>query len=389
MDFPFIDYFRIFSNSGNLSLNKRTSCLLRCCCIVILALNAFHVPQRSNNMSIDPQLVYVGLWTDYTRGSVLGAVITVPTSVSAVLIASLAIFVQIVGVCLWYLVRFALHQTRVTNQAVHPSTRQIQAILRNDDSATSTAVKLMKLTWRWRGRALPVGATSALAVAAVTFAAAVAVAGVLSSTTISSNGINVLLRSNNCGSWIDLDASLDADRDKFAVLVVSTVENNKLGARYARQCYNTTAPDETCHGFSVSSVPWKTDYSAPCPFAVGMCNGSAMTLDTGRLNSNTILGFNVPANQQIDIRTITTCAPVQQEGFVNQVPFTRTTSYASGVPAAPPSETVRAQASYYLYGSNDGDNFTVSLDLDTSLMNHGYSVRYKHLTSFERYSSSA
>jgi hypothetical protein len=41
-----------------------------------------------------------------------------------------------------------------------------------------------------------------------------------------------------------------------------------------------------------------------------------MTLDTGRLNSNDVLGFNFPKEQHVDYRQVTTCAPITQSGFL-------------------------------------------------------------------------
>jgi len=132
-------------------------------------------------MSVDPANVYVGLWSDWTKGRILGAVITVPSWAGTVVVAMLAVFIHAAGMHLWHLVRFALHQLLTTDKGIHPIGLQAQLLLRNDDSAGSTGVRLLKLLWHWRGRSAPLVRPSALGVIGLIFAACIALTGTFSS----------------------------------------------------------------------------------------------------------------------------------------------------------------------------------------------------------------
>ncbi|KAK0717786.1 hypothetical protein B0T26DRAFT_626053, partial [Lasiosphaeria miniovina] len=75
--------------------------------------------------------VYVGAWSDWTKGRIMGAVITVPSWAGGLVVALLAVFIHAASIHLWHLVRFALHQILTTDKGIHPIGRQVQALLRN------------------------------------------------------------------------------------------------------------------------------------------------------------------------------------------------------------------------------------------------------------------
>jgi len=330
-------------------------------------------------MSVDPNNVYVGLWTDVTRGRILGAVITLPSSAGAVFIALLAVFVHVAGIHLWHLVRFALHQFQATDKGLHPLARQVQAVLRNNGSAASTGLRLLELLWHWRGRSAPLGAASGLGVAGLAFAACIALAGVSSSTILDTTNVVVLLSSPHCGKFDKrgLDAEeIVLNSAKLVAYLSYEQEHTSLSSTYARQCYNGTSPPEACNGFAVPNITWSTDYHASCPFSEQMCIGAAMAEDTGRLNSNAVFGLNFPVDQQVDFRRLLTCVPIAQDGFVSTLPYTLTTGSNSSA-AGLVVENRTANISYYSYGpAVDGSNFTILLDSYIAGELSGYYLRY-------------
>ncbi|KAI1769869.1 hypothetical protein F4818DRAFT_311894 [Hypoxylon cercidicola] len=75
----------------------------------------------------------------------------------------------------------------------------------------------------------------------------------------------------------------------------------------------STTAGKDCDFFTTHNINWTANWLAKCPFDESMCVGPAMQLDTGRINSNIILGINSPLQDQVDFRKITTCAPITQE----------------------------------------------------------------------------
>jgi hypothetical protein len=129
------------------------------------------------------------------------------------------------------------------------------------------------------------------------------------------------------------------------------IEGMRDGIRYALDCYNGTS-ERRCGEFAVPNIKWSTDYLAPCPFASDMCVGPAMKQDTGRMNSNNILGFNFPKSDQISLRKVTTCAPIRQDGFVQKLEI----EVAYAIPSTNQSLNDTMYAYSYQYGqSNSAD----------------------------------
>ena len=70
------------------------------------------------NMGITSDDIYTGLWTNWARGYVFGATITVPSSTGAILTAILAIFVQLAANHIWHLVAYIIHRIRDTDKVL-------------------------------------------------------------------------------------------------------------------------------------------------------------------------------------------------------------------------------------------------------------------------------
>jgi hypothetical protein len=93
--------------------------------------------------------VFVGYWTDWSNGRVLGASITVPDSSGRYILSGTATFIGIVAGFAWALVVYFLHNTRVRvnrdsdledEDLLH---LQQQVSLRNSQSMLSTASELL------------------------------------------------------------------------------------------------------------------------------------------------------------------------------------------------------------------------------------------------------
>ncbi|KAI1279385.1 hypothetical protein F5Y07DRAFT_387531 [Xylaria sp. FL0933] len=299
-------------------------------------------------MSIASKDVFTGMWADWSKDSqVLGSTITLTSSGSRFLAAFLALYVSLSVSYLWLLVVYSIHRARysITGGKCRAIVRQQQALLKAGTSPASTSIRLIKLYWAYRFTPfawhqswlwITISALSALSSAA---------AGLFSSQIIDSSlYINVLTNSSNCGfvspqltSGGVNDPGVIASNQDLATLV-------DLASIYARDCYNSTSDKSQCNFFSSSTIPWETEWEAECPFE-NMCIGPAMRLDTGLLNSNSLLGINSPTADQIGLRKVTTCAPIRQEGFTVIEPESDGSNDVS-----------------YLYGPIQGDNATRTLN---------------------------
>ncbi len=84
----------------------------------------------------------------------------------------------------------------------------------------------------------------------------------------------------------------------------------------AQRCYNSTNT-ENCGPFATSTINWTTNWDKHCPFDESMCIGPAMQMDSGAINSNAMLGLNSSPEEQIELRKVSTCAPITQDQYTN------------------------------------------------------------------------
>src|SRR4051812_18731470 len=101
-------------------------------------------------MSIRPLDVYVGLWTDWSKSHpILGATITLPSSLAALLVAFLALFVSLVTSQFWRLLAYIIHYHRqdAIQGRCRPLLRQQQVVFKSGLPAVSTFIRLGKLFW--------------------------------------------------------------------------------------------------------------------------------------------------------------------------------------------------------------------------------------------------
>jgi hypothetical protein len=92
------------------------------------------------------------------------------------------------------------------------------------------------------------------------------------------------------------------------------------------------------------TLPYTISRDVTCPFNEKACNGSAISLDTGRLRSDIHLGVNTRPQDALSVRKVLTCVPLAGEkyatgwqqivpeiAFATGLPFdTKVKSYAFG-----------------------------------------------------------
>ncbi|KAH6982411.1 hypothetical protein EDB80DRAFT_825066 [Ilyonectria destructans] len=232
---------------------------------------------------------------------------------------------------------YALHQFRVGhNKRCDPAHLQIQTVLRNDVSAFSAIADAFCLFRAWDGmsfrlwkRLIP------LLSLAILLLVLPALASVFVSrlATGSEKNIAVLALPEECGLW-DFKWSLlnDASRPQGTQRTLSQqlnmIAHDVLDARlYARQFYTDSKPlSVSTSAFSVKKLPYSVR-KASCPFAEengknrclsnDVSSNTAMTWDSGKLDSNMHFGLNARPEDCVNVRKILTCSPVKVDDFVN------------------------------------------------------------------------
>lgn len=306
--------------------------------------------------------VHLGTWTNWSRGRIMGATLTVSRTDGNYLLSFTAFFISLVSARFWRIICFLLHNRLSTPEPRDALHHQRQAILRNSNSAASDLWRLLQLIWAWRGvagrllaRTLPLIATAVFSAAAFT------VAGGFSSQISTGIGNEVLLAGSNCGiTYTQGFSSAPATLSVF-------VANQALNAdNYAQQCYSAyTSHTFDCTSFIKPRLSSSVDFNAPCPFAnQGICrsNNSNIRLDTGYIDSSEHLGINAPANDRILFRSILECAPLVTENYSENVtlPTGNYTRYYYG-PKIKAAQNFTYQAptatSQYRYNKSFDDSF--------------------------------
>ncbi|EWG51926.1 hypothetical protein FVEG_16885 [Fusarium verticillioides 7600] len=90
--------------------------------------------------------VYTGSWTDWSRGPILGATITLSSRDASLLLAFIAAFVTVIAARLWVIMCFSAHQLLSTNGKNDGLYYQRQVILRNAKSAPAAAWLFLQQT---------------------------------------------------------------------------------------------------------------------------------------------------------------------------------------------------------------------------------------------------
>lgn len=264
--------------------------------------------------------VHLGFWTNWSYGKVNGATLTLTRLNGGLLIAFIAIFIGAAGKSFWRISCFLLHRMLSSSRPQDGIYHQLQAVLRNSDTAQDAAWSLGQVIWAWRVPARfrnPFPRLIAILTLAILISVSFGVAGVFSSHITTDTVNEVLLTGNNCGPLKGNDVE---DPEGYNLLFeplnwrrVTTYSN------YALQCYsgNVTAGAEDCHPYIKAKLKTTVTRNASCPFASEMCKSQNENLivDTGYLDSNDDLGINAPPKNRFQMRLIHQCAPIVTKGF--------------------------------------------------------------------------
>ncbi|KAI1120637.1 hypothetical protein F5Y10DRAFT_289494 [Nemania abortiva] len=283
---------------------------------------------------MDKANVYLGVWTNHSNGTILGATLTTTQRQGAILIAFTGFLIPVVASSFWKLACLILHRIHSTSEPRDAIHHQRQVILRNSPSPDTGLVSSIQAIWAWRTkrreslpRILPLVGYATTCISIFT------VAGGLSSQIYTAGSTQVLLKGEKCGI-----PYVKSSNDSAAMSYFS--ERTANAANYAQQCYGENYAGIGCDMFVTKSLPTVlTDYDADCPFQGHMCrgNGTSLRLDTGYIDSNHHLGLNLPKGRGFAYRTVLSCSPIITEGYTTSSIVGNRTSvnYHYGILRAP------------------------------------------------------
>lgn len=255
--------------------------------------------------------VYTGAWTNWSRGPVLGAALTLTRRDAALVIAFTSTFIAFVATRVWRLSCFALHRYYSATGPRDATYHQLQAILRNA-SAPEDGIRLfLKLLsakhWRINRQSRLLFSTIFGIILFTSFAV---LGGFSSSIAITDN--EVLIQSSGCGYVYRKLAHTSGP----VAYISKTVDN---AANYAEQCYSKKDDQFDCASFVTDRITGTIDNNASCPFHSEICvnQRSNIRIDSGFINSHSHLGLNAPREERTLWRNVLHCAPLVASGFTS------------------------------------------------------------------------
>ncbi|KAI1121648.1 hypothetical protein F5Y10DRAFT_282310 [Nemania abortiva] len=259
--------------------------------------------------------VYVGAWTNWSRGQIMGATLTLPRRDADLLIAFTAFFVAFVTTRVWRLICFAIHRSSSKETPQDSTYHQHQAILRNS-STPEDGIRLLTYVLRANKSSTvqfrPLTTVAVAAVCIISFT----IAGGFSSYISTAIGDEVLVKSLNCGAMIRDDGSFDN-----TIIRAYRAEQINNAANYAQQCYSSEGRGLLdCSRFAAKRIIGNIDRNATCPFQNDMCRNrySNIRIDSGYLSSHDHFGLNSPSGQRVLWRNVYHCAPMVTTGYTSQ-----------------------------------------------------------------------
>ncbi|KUJ23483.1 uncharacterized protein LY89DRAFT_777227 [Mollisia scopiformis] len=246
----------------------------------------------------DNSTVYIGTWINHSKGTFLGATLTLPNLHGLILISGLALFITFTSTRTWSILCFFVHQVGTTRRPRDGLYHQIQTTVRNNSSDLQSMWHLTKMAWRWGSpRSRSFQKIVGIIILALAHLAIFTILGLLSSRLIT-HGDEVLVRAlSNCGSR-DLTKNIsDPDIDPSqAILDYSTHRtiNAELTRQYVRDCYIGQQSSTECSSWKSTQLTYSTTRNASCPVSESMCLGpanGAVQFDTGLLDSCDDLGY--------------------------------------------------------------------------------------------------
>jgi hypothetical protein len=208
--------------------------------------------------------VYLGIWTNWAGGRVMGSTLTTTRQNGTLLIAFTAFFIGIVASRFWSILALVLHRlySRLGTDALH---HQRQAVLRNSSAADNALWLFIRIAWAWKKRESLIRTLPVMLCALVSISVFI-VAGGFSSQISSGISNNVLLNGENCGVVPFGIVPSNLSQDVFADIQVANGQIIDNAANYVQQCYSETVSTFfACNTFVKSRLASSVDANAPCP----------------------------------------------------------------------------------------------------------------------------
>ena len=311
--------------------------------------------------------IYIGPWVNWDRGLILGSTITLSSRDGGLLTAFLALFVSTAGVALWKIISYTLHQIRASRDFQDGLHHQQQLILRNVGSPASSSWELSKLFFYWwRCAERPLLRSVPLALLALCNLVLFGLAGIFSSEVTKAAGNETLIVSPDCGFFF----LNETDRDTAQSAYNSRVLNGTITASgYARACYGQSQNVLECNQYVQQQLTWTTNQNASCPFSPELCvygPTSGYEMDTGPIDSHTMLGINAPEEDRVTYRKVSTCSVIHTRNYTTEWNNTDPSDIAYG-------DTYQR----FWYGGLPGiSNYTYAYNEHAIIDNNGYTLTY-------------
>lgn len=260
--------------------------------------------------------VYVGVWTDWSHGKVLGSTMTLTKSDGALLIAFIAFFVTLFSSQLWRIICFILHSNLSTQSSQDFLHNQRQAVLRNSATPLGSIWIPIQILQAWsrdkpyHRKARPLKKLLPLILATLLIAVGlVAVTGLSSRI---SQGSTVLIEGSGSGR-LQLPSNSTATTRANSY---NTRRSVRAGD-YAQRCYQSKSFSGECNTFVRPSLPMTMTTNASCPFNKSLCLSQDPNIiqDSGLMDSNADLGSNWPPEARFQLQHKLHCAPLVTEGL--------------------------------------------------------------------------
>lgn len=291
----------------------------------------------------------------------MGVTLTLPAEAGVIVTIFLALFISCVGLSIWSLLKYGLHEWRSTPEPRDAFHHQQQLLLRSDVTDWKFVWRTLRMTashWRSGSKSLsPVLRSVPLAVVALVHALLIATASVLSSK-LTHTSHQVLVTSSKCGlpvyTPLDILTLKQADLPDENAFYLSTLLSMQRSVGYTNACYRGVSSDVyTCDGFVRPQIKTKVNTTEECPFTSNICTTPAVSVDTGYLDSDSDLGLNAPSSDRIGFRKKLTCAPINAD---NYTPGWTTEGLPPKLPWDPDLISGAAYKFYY-FGEQSAFNF--------------------------------
>ncbi|KAI0185692.1 hypothetical protein EV127DRAFT_502343 [Xylaria flabelliformis] len=316
--------------------------------------------------------VYLGIWTNWSRGPVFGATLTLDRKPGTLLISFTALFVTIVASRFWRIACSIFHRKLSTTEYRDALHHQRQAVFRNSSSSESGLWSLMQISWAWRHLAQRnITRTLPHIVFAVTCLVAFSLASGFSSSISTAIGDEVLIV-GSCGQ-INRDNLTDQDLRQIVGPWESSVVSN--AASYAQQVCSPNRTGVLGNGaFVKKTLNTKSDNKASCPFEDSICRStdSNLLLDTEYINICNDLGVNLRQDECILFRYVAHCAPLVTEGRSEPTTFKGISNYTGYMYG--PSLPQNANLEHANYTIMVQDTYSQNIPMTNKVKSSGYVI---------------